>query len=281
MNTDRGMLFSAVCTLHSLGDSTLPVTHGHLGYAAFLSMIRAVQPELAQALHDTPGRKPFTVSPLRGLPHAKGGVCHLRAGSTCWLRITLLGQELFGAFMERLLTAPSTTIQLGGAGFQIAQVLTTPGSHPWAGYATVDALLDQDRIDSRIRLLFASPTAFSLGTMGRAKRRMVVLPLPELVWGSLRGSWRRVTGREISHDFQTWVRDYVMVREVRNWRTRVFRFRNSAQVGGSGDVVFEALDGNAEHLRTWNRLAEFAFYAGVGYKTTMGMGQVRGTMVTA
>jgi CRISPR-associated endoribonuclease Cas6 len=277
MNTEQGMLFSAVCILHSLEDSALPATHGHLGHAAFLAMIGAVQPELSQVLHDMPGRKPFTVSPLQGLPRAKDGMCSLRAGSTCWLRVTLLSQELFGAFMERLLTAPRTTIQLGEAGFQIDQVLTTPGSHPWAGYTRVDTLLEQKRTDSRLRLVFASPTAFSLGALGRAKRRMAVLPLPELVWGSLRRSWRQVAGFEIPSSFEVWVRDYVMVRQVRNWRTRIFRFRNSAQVGGSGDIVFEALDNDPNHLRTWNLLAEFAFYAGVGYKTTMGMGQVRCT----
>ena len=276
MNADRAMLFSAVCTLHAVEDTTLPATHGHLGHAAFLALIDSVQPALAQALHDTPGRKPFTVSSLRGLPRPRDGRCRLLAGAGCWLRLTLLGQELFTAFMERLLTGPHATIRLGRARFQVSQVLTTPGSHPWAGYATAGELRAGAGTGHRIRLVFASPTAFSVGrTDDGKKRRMVVFPQPELVWASLRGSWNAFTDDEIPIEFERWVERNVVVREVRSWRTAMHRFRNGVQVGGRGDIIFEALDDDSVNLHTLNALADFSFYAGIGTKTTMGMGQTR------
>jgi len=275
MKPDSGIFYSLVVQLIAEHDATLPATHGDLGHAAFLVMIRAVQPELAQVLHDHHGRKPFTVSPLRDLPPVRNGICRLRAGDQPWLRLTVLDPQLFAAFMERLLTGPTMTIRLGEAHFQISQVLGTPGSHPWAGYTTVETLQTGASKEHRIRLVFASPTAFSLGAKGEVKRRMSVLPVPELLWGSLRGSWKAFVGQKIPFEFETWVRDYVVVREVRNWRTHIYQFRNGTQVGGNGDVVFEALDHDPDHLRTLNQLADFAFYAGVGYKTTMGMGQVR------
>ena len=66
-----------------------------------------------------------------------------------------------------------------------------------------------------------------------------------------------------------------MVREVRNWQTAVYQLKRGTYPGGFGDVTFEALDNHAVHLRTLNLLANFAFYSGVGSKTTMGMGQAR------
>jgi CRISPR-associated endoribonuclease Cas6 len=47
------------------------------------------------------------------------------------------------------------------------------------------------------------------------------------------------------------------------------------QVGFAGRVAFELLGENDEPLaRHLNRLADLAFYTGVGSKTTQGMGQV-------
>ncbi|MBM4027556.1 MAG: CRISPR system precrRNA processing endoribonuclease RAMP protein Cas6, partial [Planctomycetes bacterium] len=55
----------------------------------------------------------------------------------------------------------------------------------------------------------------------------------------------------------------------------VYQLKRGTYPGGYGDVTFEALDTTSPYVRTLNLLADFAFYSGVGTKTTMGMGQAR------
>jgi CRISPR-associated endoribonuclease Cas6 len=57
-------------------------------------------------------------------------------------------------------------------------------------------------------------------------------------------------------------------------RTSSLRYREYEQVGFTGEAEFEMLGGTrCQALRIVHLLARFSFYAGVGYKTTMGMGQ--------
>jgi len=46
-------------------------------------------------------------------------------------------------------------------------------------------------------------------------------------------------------------------------------------IGGIGRATYSALGGDRYWLATMQMLADFAFYSGVGVKTTSGMGQVR------
>src|SRR5205085_2910661 len=98
-----------------------------------------------------------------------------------WLRFTILDERLFQVFVQRfLMGADRPTLRLSQVQFGIAEVLTTPGSHPWAGYTSARALLDGQRetaraetgLDTSLALEFASPTAFSLG--GDGGKRMEV-----------------------------------------------------------------------------------------------------------
>jgi CRISPR-associated endoribonuclease Cas6 len=57
--------------------------------------------------------------------------------------------------------------------------------------------------------------------------------------------------------------------------TAMFQFPRHLQIGFVGRCRFATPIGDAERLQMLNALADFALYAGVGYKTTMGMGQVR------
>ncbi|OQA45888.1 MAG: hypothetical protein BWY52_01092 [Chloroflexi bacterium ADurb.Bin325] len=271
-------LNAVVVNLIVTQDGHVPLTQGALAHAAFLDLVRAADPELAGRLHDSGARQPFTISPLRGLPAAQPNAAgyRLRVGHRAALRLTLLDPALFIAFLQRLLAAgPELRLRIGDVTFAVEGALGTPGSHPWASYTTTAALRQAAGAESRIRMLFASPTAINLGEKGPARQRMVLIPIPQYVFAALRGAWNRLTGDDIPIEFEAWVADYVFVREVRNWQTAVYQIKRGTYPGGLGDVTFEALDTGSPHVRTLNLLADFAFYSGVGTKTTMGMGQAR------
>jgi len=271
-------LNAIVVNLIATHDGRVPLTQGALAHAAFLDLVAVADPDLAARLHDSGARQPFTLSPLRELPGVQPDEAgyRLRAGNRAALRLTLLDPDLFLAFLKRLLAAgPDLRLRIGDVTFAIESAIGAPGSHPWVGYATTGELRDHAGNESHIRLLFASPTAINLGQKESARQRIVLIPAPRFVFGALRGAWNRLTGDEIPLAFETWVEEYVFVREVRNWQTAVYQLKRGVHPGGLGDVTFEALDHHAGHLRSLNLLADFAFYGGVGSKTTMGMGQAR------
>ena len=61
----------------------------------------------------------------------------------------------------------------------------------------------------------------------------------------------------------------------RHWERFFNRFRRSPQVGFVGQATYGLMAENEAARCQLNALADFAFYAGVGMKTALGMGQCR------
>jgi CRISPR-associated endoribonuclease Cas6 len=309
-------LYSTVVKLIAMQDGRVPATQGRLAHAAFLDIIRAVDPDLATALHASRGRKPFTVSPLYGLPRPQESHVPVRRGRMAWLRFTLLGGELFATFTRRFLITPSPTLPLqGGAGkedtlkgetnletfqpsnlprgggptirmgtidFAVSEVLTTPGSHAWAGYTPLSGLertWGERRLDRgawNIDLRFASPTVFSRGTRDGLGKWMEPFPSPALLFGSLAAAWNQVSPRPVDKAAVRAYAEETVVVGLYHMSSRMVRYWGQPQIGATGRISYLLKDRRDQPMiRTLNCLADFAFYSGVGYKTTMGMGQVR------
>ncbi|MDP2662237.1 MAG: CRISPR system precrRNA processing endoribonuclease RAMP protein Cas6, partial [Dehalococcoidia bacterium] len=62
--------------------------------------------------------------------------------------------------------------------------------------------------------------------------------------------------------------------------TRLASFGDYSETGFFGHAVYECPSASDEERRLINTLADFAFFAGVGAKTTMGMGQCRRLALT-
>lgn len=266
-------LFAYVVFLQATEDTVLPISQGQYAHAAFLNLVAEADPPLATVLHDHKGRKPFTVSLLGGLGEGGDGLVPVRSGQQCWLRFTLLEPSLFRAFQRVLLgQGASLQIRIGPGVFRVLGAAGTQASHPWAGaiqsedIATLPPLRD-------LTLQFAAPTAWSIG--GDAARRMELLPHSSLLFGGLSSSWNAWCRQRMSQD----IRAYAEQNVVPSWmkiETRRLWYGGRPQIGTVGTVTYTVLGSlevpQARQIRT---LAEFAFYAGVGYRTTMGMGQVR------
>jgi CRISPR-associated endoribonuclease Cas6 len=264
-------LYSSVIRLHVLHDGVIPQTQGRFALSAFLDIVERVDPILSQVLHDAPNSKPFTVSQLRGLPVAREGEIRVRAGHECYLRVTLAGEDLFTAFIQRFLYGTARpTIRLGHTEFGVSEVATAPGSHLWSGYTTSEALLNEARTEDTIGLEFASPFSFSLGD-----NRAEIMPRAELIFGGLQRKWVQWCAAQLPAQIdREWLRENVLVSD---WRmhSRMLRYGSQAQIGSEGTMIFQVFAHAPDVLRTLNALADFAFFAGVGRKTTQGMGQVR------
>lgn len=239
---------------------------GREAHALFLSVIEDVNPSLAAQLHDSPALKPFTVSPLIW-----------EGNRRAWLRFTVFGPTVARSFAEALdsgLLGPR--IRLGQTEFEVADVYSDVLQHPWSATDSYEALWERhmrsrSTFDRRIALHFVTPTTF------RAQQKTTPLPQPELVFSSLLTKWNAFSPRPLNRVAQDYFRDGLSVSRHELQTDFLDLGRGRRQVGFRGVCEFVGSSSCDEGLRAARMLAEYAFYAGVGYKATMGMGMATPT----
>ena len=273
--------------LNLLPQSPIPpqyLTGRHL-HALFLTLVSSVDTALGDRLHDATADKAFTLSPLQiNSPLLKGGKGGSKlqwqhqqpipAGTPCWWRISLLDDTLFGKLTQLWLNLnPQHPWHLGPADLYITSIQGTPQSiQPWANASTYAQLYEQasDAYGGKLRertlnFTFATPTAFRQGKFD------TTLPTRECVFNSLLSRWNKYSGIEFSEiAIESIFPSFV------NIHTEILADSRSKFIGIVGEVSYRIL-GEVEPLqiKQINTLAEFALYAGVGRKTTMGMGMIR------
>ncbi len=271
MKNETGSVFSINFDLRPIKDATIPVSMGTKSHALFLNLVGQFNPALSARMHDELGYRPYTISPISG-GKTVGERMNLRGGQPCHLRITLLdGGALWDALQVYFREAGPIYIHLDDADFRLERMHIAPStdSSSWAGSAhwqTLAALPAQPTITMH----FATATAFSLG-----ERQFCLFPEPSLVWGSLLRTWNRYAPIRMHMEKQTIHESlgrHISVTACKLHHA-FLHFPTYVQKGFVGRCTYHlnADQQLAEHLTT---LAAFAQYAGVGYKTTMGMGQV-------
>jgi CRISPR-associated endoribonuclease Cas6 len=270
--------------LNLLPQSPIPpqyLTGRHL-HALFLTLVSSVDKTLGDRLHDSTADKAFTLSPLQIsrtnsplLKESRGG-SKLRwehqqpipAGTPCWWRISLLDDTLFSQLTQLWLNLnPSHPWHLGPADLYITSIQGTPQStQPWANACTYTQLYEEASESERtLNLSFATPTAFRQGQYD------TTLPTRECVFNSLLSRWNKYSSIEFPHiALESIFPSFI------NIHTEILADSRSKFIGIIGEVNYRIL-GEIEpiQIKQINALTNFALYAGVGRKTTMGMGMVR------
>ncbi|MDE0553035.1 MAG: hypothetical protein OXI24_02380, partial [Candidatus Poribacteria bacterium] len=155
------MPISTLISLIPETDVTLRPTMGHHAHAAFLSILKKSNPEVAAAVHAHASQKPFTVSPLIAKMEKRGNLCHIKAGTECKLRFTFLDDELFQHFGKAFLTLTMPPIRLGEAVFQVRQMTShATEERSWGKSETYGELVQSATTDTQMCFRFYSPTAF-------------------------------------------------------------------------------------------------------------------------
>jgi CRISPR-associated endoribonuclease Cas6 len=258
MNSEYPPELSAVVLSLTLeSEEPPPADFGRYSHAALLHLVNMLNPLLARRLHGQAAVKPFTISFLHD--SLKDGRLLMRVTSLEPVLTSILG-HLTGEFVQPI-------ISLGTSHFSVNYAGDSADILPWIGWQTIGELVEQEEASKSATLVFASPTSFSFG------RRKIPLPLPELVFGGLLRKWNAFSPAPFPRELQGMFKEQLAISEIRNLNTRMLDFGRYKEKGFTGQVTFEALGSwNQEELRAFNTLADFAFYAGVGYKTTMGMG---------
>jgi len=269
------LLLSLFLLLEAGGFRSLPPTLGRAAHAGFLKLVERLDSGLAERLHGVP-EKPFTVFLFQRGEGRSGS----RLSRGPWLRITSLDESL-SRLLLKLAEDPDGigTLRLLSDEFKIIGVYRDPAEHPWAGGDSYAELYDnwlvrakEEGLPRIVGLRFQSPTAFRMSGSGLS----VPLPAPRLVFQSLLDKWNRFSPIHLELTLDEVERHVGITRYA--LETRMLDFGGYKQIGFVGDCWFfidRRAEGEERLSRLINLLADFAFYAGIGRKTTMGMGQAR------
>ncbi|MGB2853871.1 MAG: CRISPR-associated endoribonuclease Cas6 [Dehalococcoidia bacterium] len=264
------MLLSAVIALQVRKEALLSPYLGKAAHALFLRLVAIADPRMGARLHDDSEAKPFTVSGLMGLP-GRIETVRINAGQACFLRFTSYEDDLSSLLVEKVLPSLPQEFELENTLFSVKDVFMESGAHPLSRRTSYQELaqghlLEARSAPTRVKLFFTSPTTF------RSGGKNVPLPLPGLVFGSLADRWNAVSPITISREVRQYAEECVAISQCQ-LKTRTVEIAGGKQVGFMGSCSYVALRHDAYWRRVINLLAEFAFYSGVGYKTTMGFGQ--------
>jgi CRISPR-associated endoribonuclease Cas6 len=215
-------------------------------------------PQIADSIHASQ-ESPLSLSGLLGNRRPRG----TQAGDNFYFRICLLD----GSLMEPLLVGiekwGTQPLILGQFAFVLRSIYTLPGTHRLAGSADYRLLANTPQTLADIELNFLSPTSF------KQSRGIQPFPLPELVFGSLLRRWNAFAPEELNFPAVEW-EGLVSAYEL---KTYALKMEGGSEIGAQGWVRYRF--SNTEQAKLATVLAHFAFFSGVGRKTSMGMGQTQ------
>jgi CRISPR-associated endoribonuclease Cas6 len=294
-STMQGELFSMLLRLHPGERGQVSLSAGNQIQAAFLDLVRQSGPDLAERLHTPNQRRPYTLSPLQGFNHLSSEeleeamnnnqMVGVSPGQVYWLRISMLDATIFGTFARSLITRPRELIvRIGDVRFEVSRLLTTPDPdhtpQSWIAHSSFAELHSLQPALKQYYFEFASPTAFSAGQKQWGKL-LTVFPEPGIVFESLARQWQLFAPPNLSLDNLTpqairdWCKENVVVSRY-NLSTRYLPSSKFGQIGFQGTITYQVKgDPNSPEAQWLTPLARFALFSGIGYKTTMGMGQAR------
>lgn len=268
-------LLSVALTLRPLKEMRRPRPLGRAAHALLLRAISWSSPALAEAVHKSSGPKPFTVSGIFGFndrPTLRMTALTLDVARALGAAIDP-NAAVYGQDETRPL-AVGTVIDLDRLPFLIEAVTTRHEDHPWAGQtsygsAAMPWVYGQYEPDKRLAFEFASPTTFKSNGMN------VPVPMPGWVFGSLLQRWNAFAPLVLPQDVHSFAIECMALSRYELKTVAVPFKRRSFKIGAMGCASYTARHADEGMLSSLNLLAAYAFFAGVGAQTTMGLGQCR------
>jgi CRISPR-associated endoribonuclease Cas6 len=280
------MLTALVLLLKPASSATVPAFLGRQVHAWFLHQVQQVDPGLAQRLHQPNFPRPFTASPLWCLSsRPRQGSLELCPTDTCCVRITSLVADLSSCLLETLSSQwAGATVEVAGVTFRVRRVASSRRDHPQAAHVSYRALTNRalrDPPPDHVTFRFVTPTTFRRsppldGPFGGTAHDLP-LPVPELLFGGLLRLWNAFAPRPLPDDLQDFARDCVVVSRY-DLHTELVAFGSGrrGRVGGFvGKCRFALRCPDPARRRRIGLLGSFAPFAGAGWRTAMGLGQVQ------
>ncbi len=310
--TAPAKLYAFLLKLRPLQQGTLMPFSGELVHGAWLNWLRSAAPDVATWLHEGNRRRLFTCSSLQfPLPESRMRQAErenvhlpLDPEKTYTIRITLLLGELFPLFYNALMhfnmsesgaTKPPF-MRIGKQVFLLEEVIVdNDGASSWTGFTSFVQLVEKAKTlrlgkVEPLALEFASLTTFSKGNAKTSAygNHYARLPLPQYIFPGLARRWQELAPAELAHMVQMerieqYVENDGVIVVDYDLKPHHVHFTTHVQPGFVGMCKYHVRGPDEETTvgapltvkQQVLLLAQLAFYCGIGYKTAMGMGQVR------
>jgi CRISPR-associated endoribonuclease Cas6 len=311
-STTPARLYALLLKLRPIQPGTLMAFSGELVHGAWMRWLRESAPAVATWLHDGNKRRLFTCSSLlfplspQRMMEAERENIHLPLDPerTYTIRITLLLGELFPLFYDTLMNFHAATmgarrppfIQIGKQVFLLEEVILDKDDRTgWTGFIPLATLVEQVQAfrlsgAENFKLEFDSLTTFNRSN-ARSREygpHYARLPLPQYVFPGLIRRWEDIAPPDLVSVIQKdrieqYIQDDGIIITDYDLKTHYVKFTTHLQPGFIGSCKYQ-LRGPDESTgpdtpltvrQQLLLLASLAFYCGIGYKTSMGMGRVR------
>lgn len=255
-------------------DKECPAWWGGAAHQLLKNVVGQSRPDILADWENKKDLRPFTVSNLYGhFPHKQ---LNLEAEYT--LRLTALSAEMAGlleqASREGAL-AVEKVVKLDYLPFKVERVAVEMSDYQELAAAT---LFSENAPGRYVSFEFASPVVFAV--TGRPRKGVdeihheMPFPTPDYVFGSLLARWNAFSARALPEELNRFVAHSLVVTQF-SLRSRTVLVSGGVHTGSIGSITYKALNYDRYWMSLVRALADFAFYAGVGLKSTMGMGQCR------
>lgn len=295
--TDRGELFAIQLRLHPLEAGWVAANAGPQLQAAFLDLVRQADAALAEALHLPHRRRPYTLGMLQGFNTLtpsqqtealeRGQELAVHPSQVYWLRLTVLDDALFDTLNRVfLLKAQELILRVGTTRFAVSRIITRAEDmqekRSWVATSSFASLYQLVCAQDAYHFEFHTPTVFSLGNKSWGKH-LHLFPEPAYVFESIANQWENVAPQPLRlsvhaltpHSIGQWCAEHLVASHYALTTSHLYA-KKFGQVGFKGTITYEVKGNRTASEALWlSLLARFAFFSGVGYKTTMGMGQTR------
>ncbi len=234
---------------------------GHAGtelHALFFKVVDSINAEMAVKLHEY-DVKPFVVGPLVGKVNRKEGYSSVMEGEKYSFSISSLNKEVCALLPAINDYFAKNEVYLGETQYKFLEA-----RYLYKKEQSYFKLMSRS-LQEKLIMEFLSPTCF------RSEGHLRVFPSPDFVFGGLLERWRRFSDTPLPVvSFNT-----VHVSKY-DLKTNTVNFGKYNLIGFRGRCEYSYLP-DSEEIQRWalHTLSNYATIAGVGYKTTMGMGQVR------
>jgi CRISPR-associated endoribonuclease Cas6 len=269
-------------------DFPLPQEHfGRQAQGWFFNALKKINPDIAHRFHNT---QPYTIStPFSDNPQESFAN---QNSNISLIRLTILNDDLKEFYLFSFLPKIETHLPLLWMDYKISSYVYSENIHPLAGFKPYAVLSDDYsfRFSRSVLMKFTSPTFFRSGDID------IPLPEPLHVYRSLLHSWNAFAPDElrIEEDWLYFAKSAIIINRFDDLKTERISLaggqrgelagvKRGALTGFTGSVKFSLIhkrklsrlfqDYYAQGASIFNTLSAFAFYCGVGSKTTIGMGQ--------
>ncbi|WP_255362991.1 MULTISPECIES: CRISPR-associated endoribonuclease Cas6 [unclassified Thermosipho (in: thermotogales)] len=261
------MFYSLVFKLKALNSGIIHTYPGEKIHGMFFSILKMNNSELAKKLHDNIGHKPFTVSSFLGKKVDKPLV--IEKEKSYYIRMTFLEDNVFNSIAINMFKNKfdKKKLDIDNIKFLVTKLYFHEKQSKWTGITTEEELFKIDNVKNEIKLRFYTPTLL------KVENDCLYYPKPEKVFGDLLKKFNRVSSKKIKEEI---IKDFneIKISNMKIYKKKVY-MSNYYLKGFVGDVVFSVDRNNNTLAKIVNLLSKFAFFSGVGYKTAMGLGQVK------